>query len=56
LEIIENEDNNKGKIFLDGIDISEIGLEYLRKKVVIIPQDPVLFKGTIRSNIDPFNE
>ncbi|KAJ2877727.1 hypothetical protein FB639_003640 [Coemansia asiatica] len=41
---------------LDGLDISKIGLEELRRNVTIIPQDPVLFNGTIRFNIDPFNE
>ncbi|KAJ2855029.1 Transporter of the ATP-binding cassette (ABC) [Coemansia erecta] len=45
-----------GHIMLDGIDISKIGLEELRQNVTIIPQDPVLFNGTIRFNLDPFNE
>jgi len=43
-----------GSIMIDGIDISKIGLEDLRKKVAIIPQDALLFNGTIRSNLDPF--
>ncbi|KAJ2861927.1 hypothetical protein GGI22_002326 [Coemansia erecta] len=47
---------SKGRIVLDGIDISKIGLEDLRRNVTIIPQDPVLFNGTIRFNLDPFNE
>ncbi|KAJ2661494.1 hypothetical protein IWW48_002361 [Coemansia sp. RSA 1200] len=46
----------KGRIVLDGIDISKIGLEDLRRNITIIPQDPVLFNGTIRYNIDPFEE
>ncbi|KAI9501197.1 P-loop containing nucleoside triphosphate hydrolase protein, partial [Coemansia spiralis] len=46
----------EGRIVLDGIDISKIGLEDLRRNVTIIPQDPVLFNGTIRFNLDPFNE
>ena len=45
-----------GKLSLDGTDISKIGLHELRKKITIIPQDPVLFTGTVRSNVDPFHE
>ncbi|KAJ2088972.1 hypothetical protein IW138_003813 [Coemansia sp. RSA 986] len=47
---------SKGRIVLDGVDISKIGLEDLRRNVTIIPQDPVLFNGTIRFNLDPFDE
>ncbi|CEQ43018.1 SPOSA6832_04911, partial [Sporobolomyces salmonicolor] len=45
-----------GEIEVDGIDISKIGLADLRKKMAIIPQDALLFNGTIRSNLDPFGE
>ncbi|KAK9456564.1 P-loop containing nucleoside triphosphate hydrolase protein [Dipodascopsis uninucleata] len=43
-----------GKIVIDGIDISKIGLYDLRSSITIIPQDPTLFTGTVRSNLDPF--
>ena len=44
---------NKGKIIIDGIDISKIGLEILRQSLTIIPQEPILLEGNIRDNIDP---
>lgn len=44
-----------GKIMIDGIDISTIGLHQLRSRITIIPQDPVLFSGTLRMNLDPFD-
>lgn len=44
---------SSGKIIIDGIDISALGLHDLRSRFGIIPQEPVLFEGTVRSNIDP---
>uniref|UniRef100_A0A0E0MW38 ABC transporter C family member 13 n=1 Tax=Oryza rufipogon TaxID=4529 RepID=A0A0E0MW38_ORYRU len=44
---------SEGKIIIDGIDICTLGLHDLRSRFGIIPQEPVLFEGTIRSNIDP---
>lgn len=43
-----------GKIIIDGVDISKIGLRDLRQSITMVPQDPTLFTGTIRSNLDPF--
>ena len=45
-----------GAVIIDGVDISKIGLRDLRSKVAIIPQDPVMFSGTIRENLDPFEQ
>jgi len=45
-----------GKIIIDGIDTKSIGLHDLRSKISIIPQDQVLFTGTLRKNLDPFGQ
>ncbi|KAK3032481.1 hypothetical protein RJ639_037294 [Escallonia herrerae] len=45
-----------GQIVIDGINISSIGLHDLRSRLSIIPQDPTMFEGTVRSNLDPLEE
>ncbi|KAL0815486.1 hypothetical protein Bca101_071930 [Brassica carinata] len=45
-----------GRIIIDGIDICNLGLHDLRSRFGIIPQEPVLFEGTVRSNIDPTDQ
>jgi ABC-type multidrug transport system fused ATPase/permease subunit len=45
-----------GRIMIDGINISSIGLHDLRSRMSIIPQDPTMFEGTVRSNLDPLEE
>ncbi|KAJ9406729.1 hypothetical protein DTO045G8_5395 [Paecilomyces variotii] len=46
----------EGHIYIDGLDVSKIKLHDLRSRLAIIPQDPVLFSGTIRTNLDPFSQ
>ncbi|KAL4618712.1 hypothetical protein ACB092_06G030700 [Castanea dentata] len=45
-----------GQIMIDGINISVLGLHDLRSRLSIIPQDPTMFEGTVRSNLDPLEE
>ena len=46
----------QGRIIIDGIDIASLGLDDVRRHISIIPQDPVLFTGTMRSNLDQFGD
>lgn len=46
-------EKHSGTIKIDGVDISEINLRQVREGITIIPQDPTLYKGTLRINLDP---
>eukprot|EP00760_Papus_ankaliazontas_P023578 PhM_4_TR2069/c0_g1_i1/m.68645/K05665/ABCC1; ATP-binding cassette, subfamily C (CFTR/MRP), member 1 len=56
LALLRMMEAHSGRIVISGIDISSIGLLDLRSKIAIIPQDPVLFSGTVRTNLDPYGE
>ena len=51
--LIEAAEDSGGRILIDGVDISRLGLHTLRSNLSIIPQDPVLFSGSLRFNLDP---
>lgn len=46
---------DSGRIIIDGVDTSQLGLQRLRSSIAVIPQDPVLFSGSVKSNLDPFD-
>ncbi|KAL0574916.1 hypothetical protein V5O48_007038, partial [Marasmius crinis-equi] len=56
MSILRFVDPSGGRIVIDGIDISKIGIHDLRSRLTFIPQDATLFSGTLRDNLDPFNE
>jgi len=47
---------SSGRIIIDGVDIAQIGLHDLRSQLSIIPQEPTLFQGTVRTNLDPLQQ
>ncbi|EFP76864.2 uncharacterized protein PGTG_02325 [Puccinia graminis f. sp. tritici CRL 75-36-700-3] len=56
LALFRTTELESGSIKIDGVNIREIGLDRLRRSISIIPQDAILFEGTIRTNLDPFDE
>lgn len=48
--------DDKGAVLVDSVDMREVPLKVLRRSITVIPQDPVMFSGTVRYNLDPFNE
>ncbi|KAG0635925.1 hypothetical protein HOY80DRAFT_892204 [Tuber brumale] len=54
LSLLRFTEISNGSIVINGLDVQKINLEALRQRITIIPQDPVLFSGTIRTNLDPF--
>ena len=56
MSLLRFSEPHSGKVLLDGIDITSVGVDDLRSRITYIPQDAVLFSGTVRDNLDPFNE
>jgi len=54
LRLVELEEHSH--IYIDDVDVSSLGLKSLRSHITVIPQDPVMFSGTIRQNLDPFQK
>ena len=50
------EELKEGQITIDGVDISRVDVHHLRRKLCIIPQDPVMFSASVRFNLDPFQD
>ncbi|KAI9844589.1 MAG: hypothetical protein M1838_002113 [Thelocarpon superellum] len=55
MALLRGVEGEEGSIEIDDVEIGTMGLQDLRKMVAFVPQDPTLFRGTIRSNLDPFN-
>jgi len=58
MEMAENEETQLplGQLYIDGVDIATVGLHHLRRAVTIIPQDPIMFEGSLTFNVDPFSQ
>jgi ABC-type multidrug transport system fused ATPase/permease subunit len=56
LRVVEIDDDQQGEILIDGVNTHEMGLARVRRAMAIIPQDPILFTGTVRYNLDPLSE
>lgn len=56
MSLLRFSEPHSGSIWLDGIDITSIGVDDLRSRITYIPQDAVLFSGTVKENLDPFDE
>jgi len=54
LSLLRFTEISNGSIVINGLDVQKINLEALRQRITIVPQDPILFAGTIRTNLDPF--
>ncbi|KAH8899934.1 putative multidrug resistance protein, partial [Thozetella sp. PMI_491] len=56
LALIRGLEAESGHIDVDGVDVASVPLERLRRMITVVPQDPTLFEGTIRNNLDPLHE
>lgn len=56
IEIFRIIEAAEGEIVIDGLKIADLGLHDLRSRLTIIPQDAVLFSGSLRMNLDPFDK
>lgn len=56
MRMLEIEHNSKSYIKIDGVDTKEVGLHHVRRAITLIPQDPFLMQGTLKSNIDPWGK